>query len=146
MSRYDHEQSKLCPHCGGSTTFLHMLKEPRHESGWRHICKTCGDVGHIPDPPKTDQELMLEYLTKMKKRLARMAENGNPWPLDSDMRKVVRFSELQDPPSDEWKRGQFDAFNALWSVYCDLEAKAIDMGLIEGRIELDPQEDEAMPF
>ena len=100
----------------------------------------------LPDPPKTDQELMLEYLTKMKKRLARMAENGNRWPLDSDMRKVVRFSELQDPPSDEWKRGQSDAFNALWSVYCDLEAKAIDMGLIEGRIELDPQEDEAIPF
>jgi|TARA_B100001146_G_C16000780_1_gene356589 hypothetical protein len=33
-----------------------------------------------------------------------------------------------------------------FSIWFYLEAKAIDMGLIEGRIELDRQEDEAIPF
>lgn len=143
---HERENAKRCPHCDGTTTYLHMLKDSWEDSGWRHICRTCGDLGRLPDPPKTDQEAMLEHLTKMKKRLAWISESGNRWPLDSETRKFVRMSELRNPPDDEWRRGQSDAFQSLWPIFCQIEARAIAMGLIEGPIELDPIEQDAIPF
>ena len=135
-----HENAKRCPQCGGAVRFLHVLMKVRRNSGWRHHCARCGDMGYIPDPPRTDEEMFLEHLTQLKTRLMALHQNGNPLPPDSERRRVVRMSELRNPPSDDWKRGQADAFDALWSTYCELEARAIAMGLVEGRIEPPPGE------
>ncbi|MCG3267163.1 hypothetical protein [Yoonia sp. I 8.24] len=82
----------------------------------------------------------------MKKQLAWISENGNRHPLNDESRKFVRISELQHPKSDDWKRGQSDAFNHLWPIYCRLEAQAIAQGLIDAPIQLAPDEEDAIPF
>lgn len=142
----EHENAKRCPNCDGPVTFMHVLYEIRHHSGWHHFCKNCGDVGYLRDPPKDARTRMLETLTKMKMQLLTIAENGNRWPLESEHRRVVRFSDLKDPKPEEWKSGQRDAFHALWKHYCDLEAQAIELELIDGPIAVAPEHEDAIPF
>lgn len=90
-----------------------------------------------PDP-------ILATLTAMKKRLAWIAENGNRWPRDEG--PVVKLSDVRNPRDDEWRKGQSDAFDALWPLFLELQAEAVRRGLIEREIELDSDETEAIPF
>ncbi|WP_095589276.1 hypothetical protein [Actibacterium ureilyticum] len=148
MPRYDqdHEDAKRCPHCDGPVTFMHVLYEVRYRSGWHHFCKSCGDLGYLPDPPKDAATRMRETLTQMKRQLLWISENGNRWPLNSEHRRIVRFSELQNPRSDDWKDGQRLAFDTLWHHFCALEAQAIELGVIDGPIPVAPEQEDQIPF